>query len=256
MNPLVVDIETDGLLENATTIWCIVAKELGKNKWWFYAPDIQECYNMCNKDQTLSFISNINTILKLFERNTTIFHNGIGFDIPLIRRFYLDFKPKQVEDTFILSSLFEPDRMGGHSLEQYGKEFGMYKQEHEDWTQFSIEMLQRCFRDVEITEKVWNYLSKERADWDWEQAIHLEYTTAKLCAQMQLNGVLLDQDLAKKVLLRINNELENIDNELLKIIPKQITNKSEGGAKMTEVRKICKKDGSYTKQIKDWFNRS
>ena len=100
---LVVDIEANGLLEDATQIWCIVAKELGSNWISFYAPEIEECYEICNKDQTKSFIPDINVMLKFLVRsNYLIFHNGIGFDVPLIQKMYPDFKPKQVEDTFIL----------------------------------------------------------------------------------------------------------------------------------------------------------
>jgi hypothetical protein len=187
-------------------------------------------------------------LLALEQSEALIFHNGIMFDVPFVQRFY-SFSPKHVEDTFILSSLFEPDREGGHGLNQYGTEIGLAKKEHEDWSKFSIEMLCRCFRDVEITEARYHSLTAERSSWDWEQSIRLEYAIAKLCAQMQLNGVLLDQEKARETLKIIQDELDLIDQRLQELIPKQVValfNK-------TPVNKPFKKDGSYSKMVTEYF---
>ena len=255
MNPLVVDIEANELLENADTIWCIVAKELGIDEWSYYAnTDLDTLQLIQGYKSVAEYRSLSQFFVFLSQAPFLIFHNGYGYDRALTLKLYPDWQAPHIEDTFILSSLFEPDRPGGHSLEQWGKDLGLWKQEHEDWSRFSIEMLQRCFRDVEITEKVWLPLKKERDSWDWEEAIRIEYTVAKLCAQMQLNGVLLDQEKAREVLSQINNELDAIDKELQELIPWQVTNKSESGAKMPEVKKPFKKDGSYTAQVLGWFN--
>jgi DNA polymerase I-like protein with 3'-5' exonuclease and polymerase domains len=245
--PLVVDIETNGFLENATKIWCIVAKELGRGRYHWYSDhtskQFKNSYSYYNIEDYLAFLESSEYL---------IFHNGIAFDVPLVQRFYPNFKPKKVEDTIILSRLFSPDRKGGHSLKQYGIEAGMDKVEHEDWTHFSIEMLERCFRDVEITEWVWNHLSVERNSWNWEDAIRLEYTVARLCAEMQLHGVVLDRELALETLRRIEEELEVIDKQLLEMIPEQVV----GIHKNTPVTRIWKKNGEYTKQVTNYMEES
>ena len=232
MQTLIVDMEGDNLLVGIKNIWCIVAKVYQEKEYLIWTK---------RDNQTLE------SFLESLKPHRLVFHHGLGFDIPAIQKFVPKFDPKNVEDTFVLSSLFEPDRVGGHSLEQYGEEFGYPKIQHEDWSQFSEEMLQRCIRDTEITEKVWDHLLIERASWNWEKAIQLEYAVAKLCAQMSLNGIVLDVELARKTLEAINKELEEIDERLLMELPLRCVGNK------TVVSKPFLKSGELSKQVKDYF---
>ena len=254
MPTLAADIEGNALLYSISQIWCIVVKDIESRQYhfWCYDKKIGDQYVLEN-GKNYTHVYDLEKLLSYMSTSKLIFHNGIMFDIPAIQKFFPTWEPKKVEDTFILSSLFEPDRLGGHSLAQWGKETGEFKIDHEDWSVFSREMLNRCVRDADLTESRWESLQAERNSWDWEKAIRLEYTVAKLCAQMEMNGILLDQDKAKEVLERINKELEEIDKKLLEMIPLRVTDKSESGAKMPPVTKIWKKDGSYSKQVEDWI---
>ena len=142
---LVFDLEANGLYEEATVIHCIVTKDIGNGDVYTYYPHDIEL-----------------GLEQLELANEVIGHNIIDYDLRLIKKLYPSFKPfGKVFDTMILSQLLNPDRKGGHSLGQYGEELGIEKPIHEDWSQFSPEMLHRCTEDVHINHKVYNQLIKE-----------------------------------------------------------------------------------------------
>src|SRR3989339_520973 len=174
MSTYICDLEADGLLNKATRIWCIVARDYDTDEVFTFKPhQIKE---------GLNFLS---------EADKTVWHNGILFDIPLIQKLDSSFTYKDIDDTFILSSLFNPDRpippgaKGGHSIEAWGIRFGVAKPKHEDWSKYSDEMLHRCIKDTRIGKLTYQYLQEERNKWDWELAIKIEYTIAKLQAEQE-----------------------------------------------------------------------
>ena len=98
---LVFDIETDGLYQDATQIWCMVAID-ENNKVYTYNPD------------------QIDEGIKLLQQADKIIgHNIIGFDLPVIKKLKgIDLTKHQgIVDTLVISRLLNPVRDGGHSLE-------------------------------------------------------------------------------------------------------------------------------------------
>jgi len=141
---LVFDIEADGLYQEATRIWCIVTKDIdtGESKQ-YYGRGLEQGISSINSADTL------------------IGHNIIAYDLPLLDKLgFLEDKKREIVDTFTLSCLLNPDR-GGHGLDAWGKRLNRYKPAHEDWSQFSEEMLHRCTEDVEINHLVYKALQKE-----------------------------------------------------------------------------------------------
>jgi len=141
------DLEANGFLEDATTIWCGVFKDLDTLEVHSFEPD--QLSDMCTFLDSVEFLA---------------IHNGIAYDIPLLESI-LDYTFKgEVFDTYIVSQMTEPDRVGGHGLAPWGEKFGVPKPKHEDWTQFSPEMLHRCEQDVEINYLVYKQLMRELYD--------------------------------------------------------------------------------------------
>lgn len=144
------DLEANGLLhpidgsDPATIIWCGVFKDIEtKEVHRFYPDDIENLHK---------FLDNVELLIG---------HNFCAYDIPLMKCI-LDYTFKgEVFDTYIVSQLTEPDRVGGHGLEPWGKRFKRYKPEHDDWSQFSDDMMHRCEEDVEINYLVYKQLLKE-----------------------------------------------------------------------------------------------
>lgn len=134
------DIETDGL--DPKVIWCAVFKDLSTG-------ELTECVGI---DAVKEYIQNAGS------RVVYIGHNALSFDVPVCNRLLgLQMDKRQVVDTLVLSYLYNP-KLDGHSLSDYGARFGFPKVEHEDWSQFSQHMLERCRVDVLLTEKVFEAL--------------------------------------------------------------------------------------------------
>jgi len=155
MSHLVFDTESNGFVEEATVIWCIVTKDRITKEVNKYPPNCIE--------QGLQALS---------EADELICHNVIAHDFMLIKKLYPTWRGTGlVLDTMLLSQLLNQERPGGHSLAAAGERYGRLKPEHEDWTQFSPEMLHRCTEDVQINE----WLYKQLMDEAYEDVHGLEY---------------------------------------------------------------------------------
>ena len=163
---LVLDIETDGLLDQMTTVHCAVVKNYLTGEVFKYGPD------------------EIEEFVRSLHNQVIIGHNIIGFDMHAIynwceindKMFIGEFypRPKMEIDTLVMSRLLNPDRerpeglpqkVGPHSLKAWGYRLGIYKGEYGEqdgaWDEFSQDMLDYCVQDVRVTEQVYRELLKE-----------------------------------------------------------------------------------------------
>ena len=147
------DVEANGFLHQATKVHCGVVKELDGEVTKFRPNQIED------------FLKHLETF------DVLIAHNGIGYDFPLLRKLYnWEYKGKIV-DTLIMSRLLNPKRMvpfncpnkkaGPNSIESWGWRVGRGKPEHNDWENYSEEMLHRCAEDTEILELTYKALLEE-----------------------------------------------------------------------------------------------
>lgn len=188
---LVFDIETNGL--EPDTVWCIVAKDIDQGKVYSYDQwDIGLGIQLLSKASVL------------------IGHNIIDYDIPVLERLY-GFRLRdnvEVIDTLVLSRAIKPDRFqpgyrgkNNHSVEAWGCKFGLHKLEHEDWSQFSEEMLERCKGDVEIQHKIYDHLKEEMISLEFpEFSMKLETVVAQVINQQEVTGVPFNLELANRLL--------------------------------------------------------
>ena len=165
------DLESNGLLNNASRIHCIAL--------YYCDTDTTETYNdePISKDAKYLPMGNrpITTAITTLETaDTVVGHNIIGFDLPLIKRLYPFFTyPPVIVDTLLLSRLYHPNLYdidkkqewkdmptklyGSHSLEAYGYRLGLRKGDYgkdTDWKEWSQEMQDYCVQDVKVTEKL------------------------------------------------------------------------------------------------------
>lgn len=207
---LLFDIETNGFLENCTTIHCLVIKdsETGEVRKYVQLPipdagTIEEGlhYLMDNQEKTISG------------------HNVIKFDIPVIKKLYpwFEIKEENVVDTLVLSRLIFSDLRerdgayieqgklpgklwGSHSLKAWGYRLGILKGEfggeQNSWEVFTVEMLLYCIQDVEVTKAFYDRL----VEMDYSKdAIELEHKTAWICSKMEQNGWAFDVQKASEL---------------------------------------------------------
>ena len=192
------DIETDGL--DATTIWCAVCRNNGESEV------------ICNEQDFKDYVARKAPV-------TFVFHNGIGFDVPVVERLWgFTFDRSMVTDTLILSRLADPSRSGGHSLRNWGNTLGFAKGDHNDWSQLTTEMIDYCLRDVELTEAVYNKLKVE-LDGFSQESFDLEHQVQWLMQQQEDNGWLLDQRLCHLLVAKFKERMNEIEADLQAVFP-------------------------------------
>jgi len=142
---LVYDTESDGFVEDATKLHVICMQKPATHQ--------VDSYYGKNIDEGLDRLSNAACIVA---------HNQMKHDIPLIQKLYPGWEPLLVIDTLVLSALLYPERLGGHGIEAWARRFGgEQKVQNEDWSVFTLNMLERCKSDVRLNTKVLLRLLKE-----------------------------------------------------------------------------------------------
>lgn len=213
---LILDIETNGFLQDVTQIHCLVLKDTNTN----------EVLRFANNSAYQSIRDGLRYVMN--STDTIVGHNIIKFDIPVIQKLYPnDFNVAQdrLVDTLVLSRLIFsnlkeldpklvmlntpavysdvnmtelvkeayvrlPNRLtGSHSLKAWGYRLNIFKGEYgeqEDaWDTFSEEMMEYCVQDVHVTHQLYEkMLSKNYS----EKAIKLEHEVALICARMERSG--------------------------------------------------------------------
>ena len=195
MKRLAVDIETDGL--DAKEIYCVVARDLDEKRTYTFTPKtIENCKQLLESADIL------------------VFHNGVSFDAPVLKRLLnINIPLDKIRDTLILSQMANPVREGGHSLEAWGKSLGYNKIEFDDWSEYSEEMLKYCIRDVEITERVYNILVPEMKRFS-PRSIRLEHQVRAIVDQQERNGFALNVPAAMQLMARLSDEASQIKEQL------------------------------------------
>ena len=212
MKQIVFDIEANGL--NPDKVWVIVAHEL----------DTQE-----TKVFSGTTLYDFNTYIQDLHGDVyeLIGHNIIDYDIPVLERILgTDFGSCNVTDTLVLSRLADPSREGGHSLEAWGQRLGCPKGEHNDWDNYSPEMVEYCEQDVRVNVKVYNALRGALSDFGSE-SISLEHQVQRIISTQIRNGWSLDQEGAFVLLAKLKErkfDLEEAVHNTFKPLPTFVRN--------------------------------
>ena len=217
---LICDIEANGLTPDK--IWCCVCKDIDTGEVTIFrdgdADEAREFFNQCEK---------------------VIGHNIIGYDAIWLNKLWkVGLKLDKIIDTLVLSRLANSFR-AGHSLRDWGEKLGVYKDHHDDWSQWSQEMEDYCVQDVEVTEAVYNQLKKELRGCS-KDAVDLEHWSQAVLEQQRMKGFKLDVDLALTTKAAIDREYLEIIGKLQQVFPPRKIITGEWTAKRT-------KDGSMSK---------
>ena len=234
------DIETDGI--DATRVWCIAVHNI-------------------DTDEVVTFSD---TTLGLFkpwlesEVDRLIFHNGISFDVPVLESLMsVDFSGVQLEDTLVMSQLYQPNLEKGHSLAAWGERLGFEKGDYEDWSKFTDDMLEYCIRDTKVTTKVYRHLVAHELS---DDAKLLEYEIKKQCSLQERTGWYFDLHSAIQLLAEINEDLRLAEEEVHKtFVPlpvwqskKAVKNRFLKNGKRTKHYQTEVDLGCYTNEDKDY----
>jgi len=226
------DIETDGL--DATKIHCICAiKDNDKTVNNFIG---DKCYE------------DFYRWLVLEDVRVLVAHNGIGFDIPVLRLLSGHEWNFIIRDTLVLSRLVNPSLDGGHSLKSWGERLGEYKDDYQGgWEEFSMDMLQYCQQDVRVLKELYLHLGTQLKDFT-EQSVELEHRVATIIKEQEDTGVLFDEGKAMLLLAELKEEVARIEDKVHERFSPLPT-----WTPLNELKNPYKKDGSptvaYQKQL-------
>ena len=228
-NKVVFDIETT---LTADKVWCIVCKH-GDTFYQFKENNLHRFEEFIKQTEEV------------------IGHNIIGFDIPVLNKFfgYDLFKDCKVTDTLILSRLLNPMIDGGHSLKNWGTKLGHNKIEFEQFDFFSEDMLKYCRNDVDLTQRLYKFLITRIKDFGY--SIELEHEVAKIIQRQHERGFKIDIVNAYALQAKFQEDMNELQNKVratfppLKIeetfIPKS-NNKARGYVKGVPFTKVKYKE--------------
>ena len=195
MEEVILDLESDGLLDTITKIHLLVYRNLNTGELTI--------------SSTHSEI--INSLDDLQDKKI-IGHNILGFDLIALKKLY-DFSIPidQTLDTLILSRLIYPNLRetdskvrkieaklwGGHSLKAWGERLGSFKgtfnQQEDAFKELTTEMIDYCVNDVHLTELLHEHLSNNLPSKD---SIDLEHQIADICLKQEEAGFCFDEEQA------------------------------------------------------------
>jgi len=218
---IIFDIEADGL--NPTVVWCIVAKELNGEIQTFDNTQIEE---------GIKFLQSADTLIG---------HNIIGYDLPVLKNLHDANFHNKVEDTLVMSRLYNPIRENGHSLKTWGYRVNCPKQEQpEDFDSYTPEMLEYCIQDVKLNELVYKSLIQEGRSFSTE-SIELEQRVADVIKDQERNGFYFDSKQAMTLLADLKSKMVDVENEVHSTFkPKWVDDKV--------VTPYIRKDGQLSKR--------
>ncbi len=197
-NYVYIDLETDGL--NPSVIWVACCRHNGVTEV------------ICNEEDFKEYI-------KGKGEASYVFHNGIGFDVPVVERLWnVTLGRSRVVDTLVLSRLADPSKSGGHSLRNWGNILGFPKGDHSDWSQLSEAMITYCMKDVEVTQAVHEKLLKDLKGFSQESQ-DLEHQVAWCTMDQERNGWLLNQRKSYDLLGQFKERMNVIQDELQETFP-------------------------------------
>lgn len=153
---IVLDLEANDFLPIVDKIWVVCAKVVG-------ADDVFDFYD------ALGFVRWLDEV----KPTRVIWHNGLCYDADVLRKVWkipysvgrmsrIGNHKVQFIDTMLLSQRLNPDREGGHSLDNLAKLAGSHKIDYKGgFSAFAPEMVTYCKQDVIACEAVYKMLLKE-----------------------------------------------------------------------------------------------
>lgn len=281
----IIDIETTNLLSESLNytafpyklkkeakLWCVVLRNIFTN----------EVRYSVKENITKQWMKE-----NLADCEYLIAHNGIKFDLPMLRLFsVLDYKigyigendtifNKNVTilDSLILSRWSFPDRFGGHSLEVWGERVdesktnfrqecidkGIISKDSEKGAEFQVYsdiMLDYCIQDTNVNAKAFKKLLYEIKDIEkFSTSIKQENKLADLALNRETLGFKFDKELAVKCVEDLTIKMQNLANNVNPLLPPKLMNKTELKTYTPPKRQISK-EGELTSAMLNFITKT
>jgi DNA polymerase I len=214
----VVDLETNGLYDEVTTIHCLVLHDLNRDQTFTYGPD--------------SIAAGLE---HLATADVLIGQNILFFDIPVIRKLYpfYTFAAARIIDTLITTRLIWPKEKlydmdaeqytqvptklrGSASLKAWGYRLSDYKIDFKDFKEYSEEMIEYCKQDVAVTTKLFKHTQKQTCS---EAALKLEHDFALAIEKQIRSGFPFDVDACLDLVDDLRTKQAALEADLKELFP-------------------------------------
>jgi hypothetical protein len=241
---LVFDIETDGLYDKVTKVFCIVIYDINREETFAYGPD--------RIDDALAHLATGDVLIG---------HNVIFYDVPVLQKLHSFNCKTRILDTLICTRLIWPKEKlydldvqlypevpknyrGMAGLKAWGYRLSDNKIEFKDFSEYSEEMLVYCKQDVSVTSKLWRHIANQGYP---EQALKLEHDFALAINKQIRAGVSFDVDAAIDLVDNLRARETQLEAELKEIFPPiehrnwftpKVNNKNRGYVKGVPFEKI------------------
>lgn len=226
-------------------------------------------------------LTKLTDLLESDKLKSLVCHNQLGFDLYAMKKLgFIDSftccpedtingRPVEIIDTLVMSRKLYPDRplpsgclegvhnpvtnktdkVSPHGLLGWGYRTRGNKPFIEDWRNLSTEeYVERCFEDVIINEATLEALEKEAADEafggeGWGDALATAKKDFHLFFEQELSGFPFDRELAKELLVELDEELDRLDFKCQKTMGLRPLPKNK---QPTFPKKPFKKDGTLS----------
>lgn len=251
MSYCIFDIETDGLLETVTKVYCLSYCILDESLKELSSGTITDEAEICKFLSCQDFV---------------VGHNIIRYDLSVLEKLLgMNRRTTNIIDTLGLSWYLYPTQRNpkgqiiprrSHNLETWGNILETKKVEIKDWKNLSLaDYIIRCEQDVRINVKLFvmqmNYLMKIY-DYDYNEILRMiNYINFKLfCAREQEeNPLTVDRLSCESNLEKILSEIEVRKSKLAEYMPVVSVYKT-----YKKPKNMLKSDGSYSSLGEKWLS--
>ena len=241
---LVFDLESDGLYDEVTKVFCIVIYDINRKQTFTYGPD------------------RIDAALKhLATADALIGHNIINYDLAVLQKLHSFDCKTHIIDTLICTRLIWPKEKlyecdenqydavpkglrGSASLKAWGYRLADNKIEFKDFSEYSSGMLEYCIQDVSVTTKLYHLIVEQNTA---ESALRLEHDFAIAIEKQIRSGFPFDTDKALELIDQLQQRKQELETELKQVFPPieheewfvpKVNNKNRGYVKGIPFRKV------------------
>jgi DNA polymerase I-like protein with 3'-5' exonuclease and polymerase domains len=212
MKRYILDIEADNLLDEVTTIHCVVLRDADTEEvHTFHGSSIRDCLPLME------------------EADQLIGHNLIGYDMPAINKLWRWSFTGDILDTLVCSRTIWPNMMeldakhkkiptklwGSHALKAWGYRLNQYKgdfgEQEDAWDLFTEDMLEYCVQDTLVTLELLKRI--EAKDFS-KDALELEHAMAEQLFKQEQRGFEFDVKAAEDLFSTIAQKKLDIETTL------------------------------------------
>lgn len=220
-------IDIEGDLIPSTVVWCLTAVKA----------DTKEEVRLRDARRIREWIDE-----RKAEGSRFIGHNIIGYDAPTLNRLLgTRLGIGDLIDTMVLSMVFSPSLLGGHSLKDWGLRLKFPKGDWNDFSKWSKEQEDYCLNDAHLCLRVYQALLQRMLSASFSDlGVEVEHRSWALIQKQKSSGFAFNYPEASILYAKVRGIESDIGEQVHVVWPPELVFIRKYGS-------AYKKDGSYTK---------